>query len=77
MSLNIEKAFNLVNHLFLITGVEKYGFKEDLTKWIQILIQNQEFCVINGGTTTNYFKFEGGNLDKVIPSQHIYLNLVA
>ena len=23
-------------------------------------MQNQESCVINGGTTTNYFKLEGG-----------------
>ena len=53
MTLDIEKAFDLVNHLFLIIGLEKYGFKEDFIKWIQILIQNQESCVINGVTTTN------------------------
>ena len=49
----------MVNHLFLITALEKYGFKEDFIKWIQILIQNKESCVINGGAT-NYFKFERG-----------------
>ena len=52
MTLEIEKVFGLVNHLFLITALEKYAFKEDFIKWIQILIQNQESCVINGGTTT-------------------------
>ena len=50
----------MVNHLFLITALEKYGFKEDFIKWIQILIQNQESCVINEATTTNYFKLERG-----------------
>ena len=50
----------MVNYLFLITALEKYGFKGDFIKWIQILIQNQESCVINRGTTTNYFKLEGG-----------------
>ena len=39
MALDIEKAFDLANHLFLITVLEKYGFKEDFIKWIQILIQ--------------------------------------
>ena len=60
MRLDTEKAFDLVDHLFLITALEKYGFKEDFVKWIQILIQNQESCVINGGTTTNYFKLVRG-----------------
>ena len=60
MTLNSEKAFDSVNHLFLITALEKYGFKEDFIKWIQILIQNEESCVINGGTTTSYFKPERG-----------------
>ena len=58
MTLDIEKAFDSVNYLFLITSLEKYGFKKDFIKWIQILTQNQESCVINEGTTTNYFKLE-------------------
>ena len=44
----------------LCAALEKYDFKEDFIKWIQILIQNQESCVINGGATTNYFKLERG-----------------
>ena len=31
MTLDIEKAFCSVNHLFLITALRKYGFKEDLS----------------------------------------------
>ena len=60
MTLDIEKAFDSLNHLFLITALEKYDLKEDFIKWIQTLIQNQESCVINGGTRTNYFKLERG-----------------
>ena len=56
MALDIEKAFDSVNHLFLITALETYGFKEDFIKWIQVLIQNLESFVINGGTTTKNFK---------------------
>ena len=40
MILDIEKAIYSVNHLFLITASEKYGFKEDFIQWIQILIRN-------------------------------------
>ena len=59
MTLDIEKAFDSFNYLFLITALEKHGFKEDFIKWIQILIQNQESCVINGGTIRNYFSTQG------------------
>ena len=60
MTLDIWKAFNLVNHLFLIIVLEMYGFEEDFIKLIQILIQNQESSVINGGITTIYFKLKRG-----------------
>ena len=53
---DIEKAFNSVNHLFLIKALKKHGFKEGFSRWIQILTQNQECCVINVETKTNYFK---------------------
>ena len=60
MTLDIEKAFDSVNYLFLIAALEKYGFKEDFIKWIEILIKNQGSCVINGGATTNYLKLGKG-----------------
>ena len=61
MTLDIEKSLDSVNHLFYhISSLEKYGCKEDFIKWIQNLIQNQEFCVINRGTTTDFFKLERG-----------------
>ena len=40
MTLDIEKAIDSVNNLFLITAPEKDGFKEDFIQWIQILIRN-------------------------------------
>ena len=60
MAMDTERVFGSVNHLFLITAIEKYVFKENFIKQIQILIQNQESCVSNGETTTNYFKLQRG-----------------
>ena len=72
MTLDIEKAFDLVNHLFLITALEKYGFKEDFIKWKQILIQNQDSCVINGGQQHIISSLKSVP-DKAIQFQHNYL----
>ena len=60
VTLDIQKAFDSVNHLFLITALKKFGFGETFIKWIQILLRNQESCIINGGTTTKYFKLQKG-----------------
>ena len=45
---------------FLITALKKFGFGKEFIKWIQILLKNQESCIINGGTTTKYFKLQKG-----------------
>ena len=58
--MDIQKAFDSVNHLFLITALKKFGFGKEFIKWIQILLKNQESCIINGGTTTKYFKLQKG-----------------
>ena len=60
MTVDIEKAFDSINRCFLIKLLKKFGFEKYFTKWIKILLQNQESCIVNGGTTTNYFKFEKG-----------------
>ena len=72
MTLGVGKAFDLDNHLFLITALEKYDFKEDFIKRKQILIQNQESSVINGGQQHIISSLKGVP-DKAIQFQHIYL----
>ena len=60
LTVDIEKAFDSVNHNFLLKVLENYGFSHDFLKWISILLQNQESCVINGGKTTRYFPLKRG-----------------
>ena len=49
--MEIEKAFFL-DHNFLMSFLEKYGFGKIFILWAMILLGDQESCVINGGTTT-------------------------
>ena len=58
MTIDIEKAFDLLDHNFLISILEKSGFGQTFIDWIKIFLNEQESCVINGGITTKYFKLE-------------------
>ena len=53
--MDIEKAFDSLDHNFLISALEKYGYRKNFISWVKILLRNQKSCVFNGGTTTKYF----------------------
>ena len=76
VTVDIEKAFDSINHCFLIKVLEKYGFEKDFIKWIEILLQNQESCIVNGGTTTNYFKLEKGTRQRDPISAYLLMLLL-
>ena len=60
LTIDIQKAFDSVNHIFLLIVLDKYGFGKSFIKWIKVLLNNQESCIINGGRTTSYFKLQRG-----------------
>ena len=55
-----EKAFDSLDHKFLISTLEKYGFGQNFILLVKILLNHQESCVINGGKTTKYFMLGRG-----------------
>ena len=58
--MDIEKAFDFLDHIFLVSVLKKFGFRKKIITWIEILLKDQQSCVINGGTITQYFKLERG-----------------
>ena len=60
LTVDFEKAFDSLNHKFLIAILKKYGFGEDFIDWIKKILSDQESCVINGGRTATYFRLERG-----------------
>ena len=50
VTFDIEKAFNSLDHGFLLVILKKFGFGNSFNGWIQLT--NQECYVINGGSTT-------------------------
>ena len=42
---DIEKTFDSVNDLFLITILGKTDFGNELIEWVKILLNQQELCL--------------------------------
>ena len=60
VTVDIEKAFDSMDHNFLFAVLEKFGFGESFIQWIKVILKNQESSVINGGITTWYFSLQRG-----------------
>ena len=60
VTVDIAKAFDSLDHEFLLVVLNKFGFGNSFIDCIKILSTNQKSCVINGGATTSYFKLEKG-----------------
>ena len=58
--MDIEKAFDSLDHNFLTSTLEKYGFGQNFILWVKISLNDQESRVINGGKTANYFMLGRG-----------------
>ena len=60
VTIDFEKAFDSLNHAFLIAVLIKVGFPEYLIEWIKTFLNKQESCVVNNGTSTPYFSLQRG-----------------
>ena len=60
LTADIEKAFDSMDHAFLIATLEKYGFGKYFIDWIMVLLKDSESCVLNGGKTSKYFTLHRG-----------------
>ena len=43
--MDIENAFDSLDHSFLISVLKKFGFGENFIDWIKIFLYKQESCV--------------------------------
>ena len=60
VTVDIEKAFDSLSHSFLLVCLKIYGYGNDFIKWVEMLLECRESCIINGGNTTKNFKLQGG-----------------
>ena len=60
VTMDLEKAFDSLDHDFLLCVLKKFGFGDNFITWIKILLNDQQSCVINGGFSSQYFTLEKG-----------------
>ena len=59
-SADFEKAFDSVEHSFIISTLRAFGFGLDFIQWVKTFSKNVESCVMNNGRSTGYVSLERG-----------------
>ena len=57
---DIEKAFDSIEHPFIVATLKKLGFGPTFINWVKVLLFKQESCVMNNGHNTSYFNCSRG-----------------
>ena len=69
VTMDLEKAFDSLDPNFLIYILKKFGFGESFINWINILLNDQQSCIINRGfAVKNKFDIKG-----IDPYDHSFL----
>ena len=76
VTVDIQKAFDSVNHQFLILTLKTYGIVKMFIKWVKTLLNNQESCIINGGFTTKYFKLNRDTRQSDPISTYLFIHVL-
>ena len=58
--MDLEENFGSLDHGFLLHILKKIGFGDNFITRIKILLNDQQYWVINGGFTTQYFTLKKG-----------------
>ena len=73
VTMDIEKAFDSLDQSFLISVLKKFGFGKNFIIWIEILLKDQQSCVLNGGTITQYLKLERATRQGDLVSAYFFI----
>ena len=57
---DFEKAFDSLDHNFIIRSLESFNFGDSLKQWIKTFYQDMKACVTNNGYLSDFFKIGRG-----------------
>ena len=56
MLIDFQKAFDMVNHKFMLSTLSKFNFGESFIAWIETFYNDISSCVLNNQFTSEYFQ---------------------
>ncbi len=60
LSIDFEKAFDTVDWKYIKLALNKFNFGQNFIKWIDVIYNDIESCVMNNGHSSNYFSLYRG-----------------
>ena len=54
-AVNIEKAFDSVDHSFIFAALKKFGFGDSFLESVKIFLNSSQSCVVNNDISSGYF----------------------
>ena len=70
---DFEKAFDSVDHNYLLSTLEHFNFGDSLRKWINVCYKNITSSVSNNGFLTDFFKIDRGVRQGCPLSQYLFI----
>ena len=60
LSLDVEKAFDSIDHCFMFACLKRFGFCTQFIQWVKTLFKSAQSCIMNNGFSTGYFALKRG-----------------
>ena len=54
-SADFEKLLDSVEHAFIFTTLQSFGFGKDFNQWVKTFLYEAKNCAMNNGKSTGYF----------------------
>ena len=72
-AVDMEKAFDSLEHAFIFATLAKFGFGMRYIKWIGTFLYNGSSCIMNKSISTGYFSLKRGARQSGPLSPYVYI----
>ena len=67
------KAFDSIEHPFIFTNLQSFGFGPEFIQWVRTFLKGVESCVLNNCHLTGYFSLERGTRQGDLLSAYLFI----